>query len=55
MNDRRSFNNSTCKRVLNLLEAGYLRLKEVAVERITVIECGVNNGSAVVQTVAQLT
>jgi len=33
----RSFDNSTC-RVLDLLEAGYLRASEVAVKRITVIE-----------------
>jgi len=33
-----SFNNSACMRVLNLLEAGYLRLREVAVERITVMK-----------------
>jgi len=30
-----SFNNSTCNRVLNLLEMGYLRLREVVVKRIT--------------------
>jgi len=40
----RSFNNNTCKRVLDLLEAGDLRLREVVVERITVIESGVNDG-----------
>jgi len=39
-----SFNNSTGKRVLNLLEAGNLRLRWVVVERITVIEFGVNDG-----------
>ena len=31
-----SFDSSTSKRVLDLLEAGYLRLGEVALERITV-------------------
>ena len=31
-----SFDNSTSERVLDLLEAGYLRLWEVVVERITV-------------------
>jgi len=31
----RSFNNSTCKRVL---EAGYFRFREVVVKRITVAE-----------------
>jgi len=34
--------NSMCKRVLNLLEAGYLRLREVVVNRITVIKFGMN-------------
>jgi len=42
----RSFNNSTCKRVLNLSEAGYLRRGEVTLMRITVIEFGVNDGSS---------
>jgi len=40
----RSFNNNTGKRVLNLLEAGDLRLRKFVVERITVIEFGVNDG-----------
>ena len=42
----RSFNNSTGKRALNLLEAGNLNLKlqYVVVERITVIKFGVNDG-----------
>jgi len=40
----RSFNNNTCKRVLDLLEAGDLRLRQVVVERITIIEFGVNDG-----------
>ena len=38
-----SFNNCTGERVLNLLETG-LRLRQVVVERITVIEFGVNDG-----------
>ena len=29
----RSFNHSTCKTVLNLLEAVYLRLRKIVVER----------------------
>jgi len=29
----RSFNNSTGKKVLNVLEAGYLKLSEVVVKR----------------------
>jgi len=40
----RSFNNSKGKRVLDLLEAGDLRLRYVVVERITVIGFGVNDG-----------
>jgi len=40
----RSFNSRMCKRILNLLEAGYLRLMEVVVKKIIVIEFGVNNG-----------
>jgi len=32
------------KRVLNLLEAGNLRRRQVVVKRITVIEFGVNDG-----------
>jgi len=39
----RSFNNCTGEGVLNLLETG-LRLRQVVVERITVIEFGVNDG-----------
>ena len=31
-----SFNHSTCKTVLNLLEAVYLRLRKIVVERVTV-------------------
>jgi len=38
----RSFNNSTCKRVQNLLEVCYQRLRAVVVQRIMVIEFGVN-------------
>ena len=33
----RSFNHSTCKTVLNLLEAVYLRLRKIVVERVTVV------------------
>jgi len=41
----RSFNNSACKRVLNLLEVGYLRLWEVVVnKKITGIKFGVDSG-----------
>ena len=38
-----SFHDNTSKRVLDLLETGYLRLREFIVERITVISFGVND------------
>jgi len=38
-----SFDNSTSKRVLDLLKAGYLRLWEVVVEGITVVKFGMND------------
>jgi len=41
----RSFDNSTCKRVLDLLEPGDLRLGQVVKKRVAVVELGVNNGS----------
>jgi len=40
-----SFDNSTCKRVLDLLEPGDLRLGHVVIKRVAVVELGVNNGS----------
>jgi len=40
----RSFNNSTCKRVLDLLESGYLKLLEVVAEKITESKCVVDDG-----------
>ena len=40
-----SFDNSTCKRVLDLLKPGYLRLGQVVIKRVAVVELGVNNGS----------
>jgi len=40
-----SFDNSTCKRVLDLLEPGDLRLEQVVIKRVTVVELGVNNKS----------
>jgi len=40
-----SFDNSTCERVLDLLEPGDLRLGQVVIERVAVVELGVNNGS----------
>jgi len=40
-----SFDNSTCKRVLDLLEPGDLRLGQVVINRVAKVELGVNNGS----------
>jgi len=40
-----SFDNSACKRVLDLLEPGDLRLGQVVIKRVTVVELGVNNRS----------
>ena len=40
-----SFDNSTCERVLDLLETGDLRLEQVVIKRVAVVELGVNNGS----------
>ena len=39
-----SFDNSTCKRVLDLLEPGDLTLGQVVIKRVAVVELGVNNG-----------
>ena len=38
-----SFNNSTSEGVLDLLEASYLRLGQVVIERITVVKFGMND------------
>jgi len=40
-----SFDNSTCKRVLDLLEPGDLRLGLVVITRVAVVKLAVNNGS----------
>ena len=40
-----SFDNSMCKRVLDLLEPGDLKLWLVVIKRVAVVELGVNNGS----------
>ena len=40
-----SFDNSTCERVLDLLEPGELRLGQVVIKRVAVVKLGVNNGS----------
>jgi len=39
-----SFDNSTCKSVLDLLKQGDLRLGQVVIKRVAVVELGVNNG-----------
>jgi len=38
-----SFDNSACKRVLDLLEPGDLRLGQVVIKRVAVVELGVNS------------
>ena len=40
-----SFDNSTCKRVLDLFEPSDLRLGQVVIKRVAVVKLGVNNGS----------
>ena len=40
-----SFDNSTCERVLGLLEPSDLSLGQVVIKRVAVVELGVNNGS----------
>ena len=40
-----SFDNSTYKRVLDLLEPGDLRLGQVVIKRVAVVKLGVDNGS----------
>jgi len=40
-----SFDNSTCKRVLDLLETGDLTLGQVVIKEVAVFKLGVNNGS----------
>ena len=39
----RSFNHSTCKTVLNLLEVVYLRFRKIVVHRVTVVKLRVDN------------
>ena len=39
----RSFNHSTCKTVLNLLEAVDLRFRKMVVDRVTVVKFRVDN------------
>jgi len=40
-----SFDNSTCKRVLDLLEPGDLRLGQVVIKTVAVVKLRVNNGN----------
>ena len=40
-----SFDNSTCKRVLDLLKPGDLKVGQVVIKSVAVVELGVNNGS----------
>ena len=40
-----SFDNSTCERVLDLLEPGDLKLGQVVIKRVAIVELEVNNGS----------
>ena len=40
-----SFDTSSCKRVLDLLEPGDLKLGQVVIKRVAVVKLGVNNGS----------
>jgi len=39
----RSFNHSTCKTVLNLLEAVCLRFRKIVIERVTVVKFRVDD------------
>ena len=41
-NDVTGFDNSTCKRVLDLLYPGDLRLGQVVIKRVAVVKLGVN-------------
>ena len=40
-----SFDNSTCKRVLDLLKPGDLKVGQVVIKSVAVVELGMNNGS----------
>ena len=46
-----SFNNSTCERVLDLLEPGDLRLGQVVIKRVAIVKLGVNKEVAMVEVV----
>jgi len=47
------FDNSTCKRVLDLLELGDLRLGQVVIKRVAVVKLGVNTEVAMVESVLE--
>jgi len=47
-----SFDNSTCKRVLDLLEPGHLRLGQVVIKRVAKVKLGGNNEVAMVEAVS---
>jgi len=49
-----SFDNSTCKRVLDLLEPGDLTLGQVVIKIVAVVKLGVNSGSGCTRVGAQL-
>ena len=42
----RSCDHSTCKTVLNLLEAIYLTVRKIVVERVTVVKFRLGNGDS---------
>ena len=48
LTDLRSFNHSTCKTVLNLLEAVYLRFRKIVAQRVTVVKIRVDIEAAMV-------
>ena len=41
-----SFDNRTCKRVLDLLDPGGQRLGQVVINSVVVVKLGVNNGTS---------
>ena len=45
MTEFRSFDNSTCKRVLDPLKPSDLTLGQAVIKTVAVVELGVNNGS----------
>ena len=43
MRKRRSFNRSTCKTLMDLLKAIYLRLKKIVVKRVTAVKFSIDS------------